>query len=77
MDNKQDIEIRLALLEEKVNDYKEVRDSVKELQHIIEHNKERLDKLEDSSKWIFRTALGAIVASIIAVIFHFIDGGIT
>lgn len=71
-----DIKIRLAILEQKVDDYLDIRDVVKHLQHISDHNQERLDKLEDSSKYLFRTAIGAILASAIAIIFHFIDGGL-
>ena len=72
----EDIKIRLAIIEQKLDDYSDIRDTVKKLEHQISQHQEKLDRLEDSSKWIFRTALGAILASIVAIIFHFIDGGL-
>ena len=69
-----DLKIRLAVLEQKVDDYIATRDNVKELQHKSTHNTERLDKLEDGSKYLFRTAIGAIIVSVLAIVFHFIDG---
>ena len=35
-------------------------------------NKERLDDIEDNNKWLFRTALGAVITGLIAIALSFI-----
>lgn len=61
---------RLAVIESKIDDYKATKEKTDETADLARHNKERLDKLEDNNKWIFRTALGAVVTSVIAIVFH-------
>jgi type IV secretory pathway component VirB8 len=67
---------RLAVIESKLDDYKSTREKTEEAYDLAKHNKERLDRLEDNNKWAFRTAIGAIITSVIALVFLFIQIGI-
>lgn len=67
---------RLAVIEAKIDDYKSVKEKTDEAHDLSMHNKERIEKLEDNNKWIFRTAIGAIITSTISLVFLLIKSGI-
>lgn len=67
---------RLTKIETKLDDYKSVKDKSDEAYTLSKDNQKRLDKLEDNNKWAFRTSVGAIITSLIGIVFGFIKLGI-
>lgn len=67
---------RLAVIESKLDDYKTSREKADTAYDLSKHNAERLNKVEDTNKWVFRTAVGAIITSAIALVFILIQYGI-
>ena len=69
----QDIRERLIKIETMLENYNKNTDlklsSVEEKIAVANH---RIADLEDSSKWLWRTALGAIITGAIAILFRFI-----
>ena len=76
---------RLMRLETKIDlqDYKGLSEKV-EQQHdcllkdeqAIENLDERLSKLEDNNKWLWRTLVGAVITGIVGLIFVFLKIGL-
>lgn len=67
---------RLAVIEAKIDDYKTVKQKTDASYDIATHNKERIDKIEDNNRWLFRTSVGALITSGIGLVFIFIKLGI-
>lgn len=69
----QDIRERLIKIETMLENYNKNTDlklsSVEEKIAVANH---RIADLEDSNKWLWRTALGAIITGSIAILFRFI-----
>ncbi len=72
-DNKFQREVldRLMRLETKIDlqDYKGLSEKVDIALNTSRTNEERIDKLEDNSKWLARLVVGAVVLGILAVIY--------
>ena len=70
----QDIRERLIKIETMLENYNKNTDlklsSVEEKIAVANH---RIADLEDSNKWLWRTALGAIITGAIAILFRFIS----
>lgn len=77
MDNKFETEVltRLAVIESKLDDYKPLKEKAENAYTISQDNKKRLDKIEDNNKWLFRTSLGAVITSLVAIVFLFFKIG--
>lgn len=58
---------RLTKIETMLEDFKGIEQKSTQAYELSLRNKERLDKMEDNSKWIFRTAIGAVVSSLIGI----------
>lgn len=67
---------RLAVIEAKIDDYKTVKQKTDDAYDLGQHNKERIDKIEDNNRWLFRTSVGALITSGIGLVFIFIKLGI-
>lgn len=67
---------RLAVIEAKIDDYKAVKQKTDDSYDLATHNKERIDKIEDNNRWLFRTSVGALITSGIGLVFIFIKLGI-
>ena len=67
---------RLAVIESKLDDYKPTKEKAEEAYTMSQDNKKRLDKVEDNNKWLFRTAVGAIITSGISLVYLIIKIGI-
>lgn len=67
---------RLAVIESKIDDYKAVKQRTEEAHDLAHHNKERIEKIEDNNKWLFRTSVGAIITSSISLVYLIIKLGI-
>lgn len=72
-DNKFQREVldRLMRLETKIDlqDYKGLSEKVDIALNKANNNEERINKLEDSNKWITRLVIGAIIGGILAFVF--------
>ena len=67
-----DVITRLTTIETMLRDFNGVESKAEEAYNISKNNKERLDKIEDNNKWLFRTAVGAVITGLIAIILTFI-----
>ena len=63
---------RLTKIETMLEDFKGVETKATEAYSTSMNNKIRLDKIEDNNKWLFRTALGAMITGLIGIIINFI-----
>lgn len=72
-DNKFQREVldRLMRLETKIDlqDYKGLSEKVDTALNKANNNEKRINKLEDSNKWIARLVIGAIIGGILAFVF--------
>lgn len=73
---------RLAVIESKIDDYKTLKEKTDDALNIghensnkIEYVDERVNDLEDSNKWAFRTSIGAIITSVVGIVFLLIKLG--
>lgn len=73
-DKKFEIEVltRLTKIETMLQDFKGVENKSTEAYNLSLSNKQRLDKIEDNNKWLFRTAIGAVITGLIAIVLSFI-----
>lgn len=59
---------RLTKIETMLEDFKGVESKSIQAYNMALSNKERIDKIEDNNKWLFRTTVGAIITGLIAII---------
>lgn len=73
-ENKFEIEVltRLTKIETLLRNFEGVEKKAVEAYNMSISNKQRLDKIEDNSKWLFRTAVGAVITGLIAIVLSFI-----
>ena len=67
-----DVITRLTTIETMLRDFKGVENKSTEAYNLSIGNKQRLDKIEDNNKWLFRTTVGAVLTGIIAIVLNFI-----
>lgn len=79
MDEKSKFEVevltRLAVIESKLDGYKELKSVAYEGNNRSIENEKRIANLEDRNKWLARVAIGAIVGEIIGIGFMLIQSG--
>lgn len=63
---------RLTKIETLLEDFKGVETKAAEAYNLSQNNKQRLDKIEDNNKWLFRTSIGAVIAGLIGIVLNFI-----
>lgn len=63
---------RLTKIETMLEDFKGVESKSTEAYNLSISNKQRLDKIEDNNKWLFRTSVGAIITGLIGIILNLI-----
>ena len=63
---------RLTKIETMLEDFKGIENKTNEAYNLAQNNKKRLDVIEDNNKWLFRTAIGAIVTGVIGIVLNFI-----
>ena len=73
-DKKFEIEVltRLTKIETLLRNFEGVEKKATDAYNLATKNKERLDNIEDNNKWLFRTALGAVITGLIAIALTFI-----
>jgi hypothetical protein len=63
---------RLTKIETMLEDFKGVETKATNAYNLSLSNKSRIDKIEDSNKWLFRTAVGAIITGLIGIVLSLI-----
>lgn len=63
---------RLTKIETLLRNFEGVEKKAVEAYNLSLNNKERLDEIEDNNKWLFRTAVGAVITGLIAIALSFI-----
>lgn len=69
---KMDVLTKLTRIETILEDFRGVETKATEAYNLAQINKQRLDKIEDNNKWLFRTAVGAVITGLIAIALTFI-----
>ncbi len=67
---------RLARIETKLDDYEDIRHKADDAYNKSNQNERRIQELEDNNKWLKRTTIGAVITSLVALIFLFIKLGL-
>ena len=80
MDEKSKFEVevltRLAVIESKLDGYKELKSVAYEGNNRSIENEKRITNLEDRNKWLARVAIGAIIGEIIGIGFMLVQMGL-
>lgn len=73
-DEKFELEVlqRLTKIETMLENFKGVENKSLEAYNLSIQNKQRLDKIEDNNKWLFRTSIGAVITGLIGIILSLI-----
>lgn len=66
-----DVITRLTKIETMLEDFKGIEAKSTEAYNLSLNNKQRLDKIEDNNKWLFRTTVGAVITGLIAIAISF------
>lgn len=66
---------RLAVIESKLDGYQNIKEKAEESYTISKQNKEDIKDMQDNNKWLWRTAVGSILTSVIGLVFLFIKSG--
>lgn len=67
-----DVITRLTKIETMLEDFKGIETQATQAYNLSLKNKERLDKIEDNNRWLFRTSVGAVITGLIGVIISLI-----
>lgn len=59
----------------KQQDYKAISERLNKVENMAVSNEKRLDRIEDNTKWLWRTIAGSIITIVIGVIVAFIKIG--
>lgn len=59
---------RLTKIETMLEDFKGVESNSTEAYNLSLSNKQRLDKIEEKSQWLFKTSVGAVIGSLIGIV---------
>lgn len=60
-----EIRERLVRVETKIDDYTGLRDKADKAYLISSNTKDRVDKIEDNQKWLWRSFAGAIIVAFV------------
>jgi len=66
---------RLAVIESKLDGYKEIEKVTYENETKCKQNENIIKEIQDKLKWISRTSIGAIITGAVGIIFIFIKIG--
>ena len=66
---------RLAVIENKLDDYSRIRDKVEKSYTLSSNNDAKLKEIENKLRWISNTVVGAIITGIIGILFLFLKSG--
>ena len=63
---------RLAVIENKLDDYNSIKEETRAAYNISNQNKEDIKEINNKIQWLSRTILGAILTGIVGVLFTFL-----
>lgn len=66
---------RLAVIENKLDGYKETKKTVYEADNRSKQNEQDIEELKDKFKWLSRTTAGSIITGLVGIVFIFIKIG--
>ncbi len=66
---------RLAVIESKLDGYQNIKEKAEEAYTASKQNREDIKDMQDNNKWLWRTAVGSIITSVIGLVFLFIKTG--
>lgn len=67
---------RLAVIESKLDGYQSIKEKAEVAYNTSVQNKEDIKEIQDNNKWLFRTAVGACITSVISIIVMLAKSGI-
>lgn len=67
---------RLAVIESKLDGYQNIKEKAEVAYNTSVQNKEDIKEMQDNNKWLFRTAIGACITSVISIIVMLAKSGI-
>lgn len=67
---------RLAVIESKLDDYKDIKDKADKAYNISLDNEKEINELKDKSRWLSRTLIGAILTAIVSIVFIYLKIGL-
>lgn len=67
-----DVITRLTKIETMLRNFEGTETKAEDAYNLAQNNKKRLDAIEDNNKWLFRTAVGAIIVGVIGIVLNFI-----
>lgn len=62
---------RLTKIEEKLDDYKNIKDKTEEAYNLSKKNEEDIKAIQDNTRWLWRTIASILIAGIISAIIVF------
>lgn len=66
---------RLAVIESKLDGYKDIKKVAYEADNLSKENAEDIKELQDKLKWLSRTTVSAIITGIVGIVFILIKIG--
>lgn len=67
---------RLAVIESKLDGYKELKAIAYSADTRSKENKSEIEELKEKNKWLSRTIIGAIIGEVVAIIFLIVKTGL-
>ena len=67
---------RLAVIESKLDDYKDIKDKAEKAYTISLDNEKEINELKDKNRWLSRTLIGAILTAIVSIVFIYLKIGL-
>jgi len=73
----QEILERIVRIETKIDGYNNLREKLEQTFQVSSANKEDITELKDNQKWLSRTVAGAVLVSVINMLFALIQKGLS
>lgn len=67
---------RLAVIEAKIDDYKEIKSVSQSADSRSKQNEKRISSLEERNKWLARAMIGAVICEVIGIGFMLVQIGL-
>lgn len=74
-DFKIEVLTQLAVINSKLDGYNEIKKQADEADNRSRQNEKEIEGIKDNNKWAFRTSVGAIITSVVGIVFLFIKTG--
>ena len=74
-DFKIEVLTQLAVINSKLDGYNEIKKQADEADNRSRQNAKEIEGIKDNNKWAVRTSVGAIITSVVGIVFLFIRTG--